>query len=231
MNLDPDEAETSDPSVPPPPPALSDSMRHFVLSNPPILEPVILFCTHVLRMRDTRCCSIITRVIRSILQDFAPPLNTPTAVTIREFISSEVLRACITSVHEPYFVDMQKDLAQLIASIWILYGPSTATPRSVMLSLPGMSEARVTNTEIALTRSTSSRQQRALILDLLDGLRGVSISEQGKILGSREERRKARSAMQARYMTNEMEGQEKTGTSKVDIDDGPDLGGVADMFG
>ncbi|KKA20307.1 Nuclear import and export protein Msn5 [Rasamsonia emersonii CBS 393.64] len=228
---DPDEAETSDPSVPPPPPSLSDSMRHFVLSNPPILEPVILFCTHVLRMRDTRCCSIITRVIRSILQDFAPPLNTPTAVTIREFISSEVLRACITSVHEPYFVDMQKDLAQLISSIWILYGPSTSTPRSVMLSLPGMSEARVANTEIALMRSTSARQQRALILDLLDGLRGVSIAEQGKILGSREERRKARSAMQARYMTNEMEGQEKTGPSKVDIDDGPDLGGVADMFG
>jgi exportin-5 len=100
-----------------------------------------------------------------------------------------------------------------------------------MLSLPGMNEHRVSQTEAALLRSTSARQQRALILDLLEGLRGVSVSEQGKILGSREDRRKARSAMQERYMTTtnaEMEGQQQ---SRVDIDDGPDLGGLADMFG
>ncbi|KAB8220541.1 armadillo-type protein [Aspergillus novoparasiticus] len=224
---DPDE-EPADPSAPHPQPALSDSIRHFVLSSPEIFEPLMLFCTHALRMRDTRCCSIITRVIRSILQDFAPPNNSPTTVQIREFICSEVLKACITSVHEPYFVDMQKDLAQLISSIWVLYGSSTPTPRSVILSLPGMDEQRVAMTEASLVRSTAARQQRALILDLLEGLRGVSIAEQGKILGSREERRKARSALQERYMTAEMEGQQN---NKVDINDGPDLTGVADMFG
>ena len=188
----------------------------------------MLFCTHALRMRDTRCCSIITRVIRSILQDFAPPNSTSTVITIREFISSEVLMACIASVHEPYFVDMQKDLAQLIASIWVLYGSSSSTPRSVILSLPGMTDLKVKNTEEALIRSTSSRQQRALILDLLDSLRGVSIAEQGKILDSREERRRARSALQERYMTSEMEGQQNT---KVNINDGPDLEGIADLLG
>lgn len=224
---DPDE-EPADPSVPLPPPALSDSIRHFVLSSTEIFEPVMLFCTHALRMRDTRCCSIITRVIRSILQDFAPPNNSQTVITIREFISSEVLKACITSVHEPYFVDMQKDLAQLIASIWVLYGASTPTPKALILSLPGMTEQLVASTEAALVRSTSARQQRALVLDLLEGLRGVSVAEQGKILGSREERRKARSALQERYMSNEMEGQQG---QKVDINDGPDLSGVADMFG
>lgn len=31
-----------------------------------------------------------------------------------------------------------------------------------------------------------------------------------------------------RYMTTEMEGQQST---KVDINEGPDLGGVADLFG
>ncbi|KAL4879609.1 armadillo-type protein [Aspergillus karnatakaensis] len=225
--LDPDN-EPADPSAAQHPPPLSDSIRHFVLSSPEIFEPVMLFCTHALRMRDTRCCSIITRVIRSILQDFAPPESSQTVVTIREFISSEVLKACITSVHEPYFVDMQKDLAQLISSIWILYGSSSPTPKALILSLPGMSEQRVAATEAALLRSTSSRQQRALILDLLEGLRGVSIAEQGKILGSREERRRARSALQERYMSNEMEAQQG---HKVDINDGPDLSGIADMFG
>ncbi|PLB38415.1 karyopherin MSN5 [Aspergillus candidus] len=227
QRANPDE-EPADPSATPAPPAAADSLRNFVLSSPEIFEPVMLFCTHALRMRDTRCCSIITRVIRSILQDFAPPNNTPTTVTIREFISSEVLKACITSVHEPYFVDMQKDLAQLIASIWVLYGSCSSMPRTVILSLPGMDEQRVINTEAALVRSAAARQQRALVLDLLEALRGVSIAEQGKILGSREERRKARSALQERYMSSEMEGQQ---ANKVDINDGPDLAGVADMFG
>ena len=91
-----------------------------------------------------------------------------------------------------------------------------------------MTDLKVKNTEEALIRSTSSRQQRALILDLLDSLRGVSIAEQGKILDSREERRRARSALQERYMTSEMEGQQNT---KVNINDGPDLEGIADLLG
>lgn len=225
---DPDVAET-DPSALPPTPELSDSIRHFVLCSPQIFEPVMLFCTHALRMRDTRCCSIITRVIRSILQDFAPPNDSPTTVTIREFICTEVLKACITSVHESYFVDMQKDLAQLIASIWVLYGGCSHTPRTVFLSLPGLTEQKIAQTEASLHRCASPRQQRALILELLEPLRGISIAEQGKILGSREERRKARSAIQERYMTNEMETQQRQ--PRVDINDGPDLGGVADLFG
>lgn len=225
---DPDRADM-DPSAPQPTPELSDSIRHFVLSSPEIFEPVMLFCTHALRMRDTRCCSIITRVIRSILGDFAPPNDSQTTVTIREFISTDVLKACITSVHESYFVDMQKDLAQLIASILVLYGVASPTPRSVLLSLPGIAEEKVTQTEASLQRCVSPRQQRALILELLEPLRGVSIAEQGKILGSREERRKARTALQERYMTNEMETQQEN--HRVDINDGPDLSGVADMFG
>lgn len=225
---DPDITD-SDPSVPQPTPELSDSIRHFVLSSHEIFEPLMLFCTHALSMRDTRCGSIITRVIRSILADFAPPNNSATAVTIREFICTDVLKACITSVHEPYFVDMQKDLAQLISSIWVLYGFASETPKNVFLSLPGITEQRVAQTEAALQQCTSPRQQRAMILEFLEPLRGVSIAEQGKILGSREERRKARTALQSRYMTNEMETQQSN--HRVDINDGPDLSGVADMFG
>lgn len=97
-----------------------------------------------------------------------------------------------------------------------------------MLSLPGIDPQRVAYAENALLRSNSARQQRALILELLEGLRGVSIAEQGKILDSRVERRKTRSALQEKYMKNEMDGQQ---TTKVDINDGPDLGGIADMFG
>lgn len=81
-------------------------MRSYILSTPFVLKPVILFCTHALRMRDTRSCSLIARVLRSIVPDFAGPSDV--AVEVREFMSTEVLKACITSLHEEYFVEQQK---------------------------------------------------------------------------------------------------------------------------
>lgn len=195
-------------------------MRTFMLSSPTILEPLILFCTHALRMRDSRCCSVITRVLRSIVPEFS--IDTSTAAEVREFISNEVLKACITSLHEPYFVDLQKDLAQLIATIFILYSPKTSAPRQILLSLPGMTEEQVDRVASRLIRVQSGRQQRALVLDLLDGLRGVSISEQGKI--TRHDPRKVRSVMQERYMNVNTVQQNRQ------RDGSPELGGVADMF-
>ncbi|EEH39559.2 hypothetical protein PAAG_08828 [Paracoccidioides lutzii Pb01] len=208
-------------------PSPSDSMRNFILSSPQILEPVILFCTHAIRMKDTRSSAIITRVIRSILEVFVLDVDNPTTRSIREFISTDILKACITSVHDPYFVDMQKELAQLIASIWVLYGVSSNTPTRIIESLPDMSKSKVDATLAALMKSESGRQQRALVLDLLEGLRGVSISEQGRITVPKPVQREPRSILQARY-TTEMEGQED---GKVNINNGPDLTGVADMFG
>ena len=172
-------------------------------------------------MRDSRCCSVITRVLRSIVPEFI--IDTPTAAEIREFISNEVLKACITSLHEPYFVDLQKDLAQLIATIFTLYTTETEAPRRVLLSLPGMTDENVDRFAIRLQRVQSGRQQRALVLDLLAGLRGISISEQGKI--ARPDPRKVRSAMQERYMNVDVRQQQRQ------RDDSPDLGGVSDMFG
>ena len=65
-------------------------MREFVLSSDAVLEPLILFCTHALRMRDSRCCGIIIRVFRSIVPEF-----TEDRADIREFICREVLMAAV----------------------------------------------------------------------------------------------------------------------------------------
>lgn len=72
------------------PPRTEQGMREFVLSSDAVLEPVILFCTHALRMRDSRCCGIIIRVFRSIVPEF-----TEDRADIREFICREVLMAAI----------------------------------------------------------------------------------------------------------------------------------------
>ncbi|KAI9825318.1 MAG: hypothetical protein M1819_000564 [Sarea resinae] len=198
------------------------TMRILILSDPSILEPLILFCTHALQMRDSRCCTIIIKVFRIIIPEFTA--DSPIAASIRDFISNEVLKACITSIHEPYFVDLQKDLAQLIATIVILYSPRTDIPKQILLSLPGQNETKVDTAISRLLKSqVAPRVQRAIVLDLLAGLRGVRISEQGKFASP--DPKKVRSAMQERYMNVEV------GQSKEQRGGSPDLGGIADMFG
>ena len=188
--------------------------RTFILHTPDILKPVILFCTHALRMRDTRACSYIARVLRSLVPEFSG--EGPVEAEVREFISTEVLKSCITSLHDSYFVELQKEFAGLIASILISYGPRTATPKEILLSLPGMSTDRVDRAIRHLLKAQSnSRQQRAIILDLLEGFRGRL---------PRPDPKKMRSKLQEKYMTVDMQTEPKRGPS-------PDLTGVAGMFG
>ena len=203
-------------------------MRTFVLSNPSILEPLVLFCTHALRMRDSRSCSVVTRVLRSIVPAFqdSSEAGSSAAPQVREFISTEVLKACITSIHEPYFVDLQRDLASLIASIILLYAPTTATPRHILLSLPGMGAEKVDRTLDRIIRQGKGDEkfQRAVVLDLLEGVRGVSIHEQGKIETSAP---KGRTKVQERFM----EVDPNAAGNAMGKQESPDLAGVGDMFG
>lgn len=197
-----------------------DTPRSFILQTSEILKPVIIFCTHALRMRDTRACSMIAKVLRSIVPEFTG--DGPVKTDVRVFISTEVLKACITSLHDPYFAELQKDFAQLIASILISYTPCTDTPRQTILSLPGMSTDKLDRAIRHLFKAQqNTRQQRAIILDLLEGFRGVAIHEQGKLL--KPDSKKLRSAMQEKYMAGEVQVNENREKS-------PDLGGIAEMF-
>lgn len=177
------------------------SMRRFCITSSTILEPLLLLLAHAIRMRDTRCCGIVLRVYRSLVPEFATEQNSPLAPAIREFISTEVLKACISSLNEAYFVDLHKDIAQLIASILLHYSPHTDTPRQILLSLPRIEEKAVTKCIDYITRQgTQQRQQRALVLDLLRDIKGVSISEQGRISKNASQARKERSKMQQEFM-------------------------------
>lgn len=197
------------------------SMRKFCLTSSIILEPLLLFCTHAIRMRDSRCCGVVLRVFRSIIPDFAASQDSPLSSTIREFISTEVLKASISSLNEPYFVDLQKDLAQLIASILIHYSPVTDTPRQILLSLPGIHATSVDKCiDYIIRQGMQQRQQRALVLDLLRDLKGISISEQGRITKSASVVRKERSKMQQEFMKEPSENRQPS----------PSLEGVAGMF-
>lgn len=210
--------------------ASSSSSRLLVLSDPSILEPLILFCTHTLRTRDSRCCTLICRVLRSMIPVFntepSSPSHSPSHPQIREFICTEVLKACITSLNEPYFVDVQRDLATLIANILSSYSDKTETPRAVILSLPDMAPHRVDDALAKIRSLSSERQQRALVLSLLEGVRGVSIHEQGRIEQKRGRKKKEGFVAQLQEQSG-MEVQNEG----IQRGNSPGLEGMADMFG
>lgn len=201
-------------------------MRKLILTSPELLEALAVFATHTLRMRDSRSCAVVCRLLRDLVPEFQ---TDETAALIREFFSTEVLRACITSIHEPYFAETQKELAGLVAAIIVHYSPKTGTPRLVMMSLPNMSEGTVSRHFDALMKATGERQQRSQVLALLDGVRGISIHEQGKI---RKPARRSRTRMDEQFTTVNAGG--ANGDVPVDPVDGrqsPDLAGVAQLFG
>ncbi|CAG8954882.1 hypothetical protein HYFRA_00008569 [Hymenoscyphus fraxineus] len=202
-------------------------MRQFCLTNSTILEPLLTFLAHAIRMRDTRCCGVVLRVYRSIIPEFASPQDSPINSSIREFISTDVLKACISSLNEPYFIDLHKEIAQLIACILIVYSPLTNTPRQILLSLPGIQEKAVDKCIEYITRAgTQQRQQRVLVLELLKDLKGVSISEQGRITKGPGTSRRERSKMQQEFMKEQPKTEAPGGGRRPS----PSLEGVAGMF-
>ena len=162
--------------------APSKTMRAFVLSNATILGPLITFCAHVLGFPDTRSCSIILAPIKSMCQEFKHDRVLSHAT--REFISNVILRATITAFLDPHMVEIQHSLASLIAEIYQSFSPVTPTPRKVLMELPGVTLAKLEMVDSRLSIEHDERQSRSLMASLLDGLKGLNISQQGRIPGT-----------------------------------------------
>ena len=160
-------------------------MCDFLLSTPSVLEPILMFCNSTIRVRDTRSVVTIVRVLRTLLPRFKE--KSP----IRDYFCNDILKSAITSLHEPYFVDCQKELASLIAGIIHL---DEDIPRSIILSLPGMGDQYRVDRRLAKLRGSNrsdERMQRSIVLDLLSSIKGVSIHEQGRIQRSAPKKRSA----------------------------------------
>ena len=240
------------------------SLRKFCLMHQEIVEPLLIFCTHGIRMKDTRCCSMVVRLFLSLVPEFqsnhnsasrqtsqtqspghdpkeevpltdTSPVSPEIASHIREYISTEVLKACITSFHEGYFVEVQKELASLIAAIIVYYSPVTSTPKDVLSQLPNINLAELQKLEAYTAKPGShTRQQRAIVLEVLKDLKGVSMSEMGKLpknsgIGSRN-RKTTRSKMAQQFMTDNsaQQGQQTTRGEKRATPDA--LDGVSYLF-
>ncbi|EXJ89970.1 hypothetical protein A1O3_03037 [Capronia epimyces CBS 606.96] len=230
------------------------TMREFLLSNVRILDRLLLFVTHALAYKDTRSCYTMLGAVQRMVPDFAfdQYISGQEATAVREFISTDMLKTAITCLNDGYFADQQQYYAQLIATIWLSYGlpvhvsatetvpaherpPLTSTPRDVILSLPGMSDDKVDKTAAQLVQEglgARSKKLRAIILALLEGVRGVRVSELGKI-----DMRQQQSKILEKYKQRELLGMQgvedgllQGGAGPGGPDDGVDFSGVADMF-
>jgi exportin-5 len=224
----------------------SQSMADFVLSNQQVLEPLLVFTTHALTFKDTKATQTMILTAQRIIPAFINEnyLHGDAAASVREFISSETLKAAITALHDSHFADYQQYFAQLIAQIWLAYGlpahvpasetspahdrPAlTATPQNILLSLPSMTETKIHAAAEKLLKeglNGKSKKLRAIVLHLLESVRGVRISELGKI-----DIRAQQSRILEKYKQRESLGMQ--GIEIKPEAEGPDLGGVADMFG
>ncbi|RVX75416.1 hypothetical protein B0A52_00769 [Exophiala mesophila] len=227
------------------------SMREFLLSNTQILDRLLVFITHAIAFKDTKCAYNMLMAATRLVPDFGNDqyISGEVAEAVRGFISSDMLKTAITCLNDGYFADHQQHYAQLIATIWMSYGlpvhvpasetgpahdrPAlTSAPRDVILSLPGMTEAKVDQAAAQLLQEGSGgsgkhKKLRAIVLSLLEGVRGVRLSELGKI-----DMRPQQSKILEKYKQRELLGMQGLEESHhVNTDDGPDLGGVADMFG
>jgi exportin-5 len=208
-----------------------------------VVVPLLVFCKNAIGMRDGRCCGVALRIFRSIVPEFQGtstgsfPIPPETTNEVREFISTEVLRASIQSLHNPYFVDSQKDIGSLIAAILANYTTLTSSPRNVLLSLNNVKPQDVDQAIDYVSRpGVPSRQQRAIVLDLLKDLKGVSISEMGKLnkgAGTKAERgskKASRSKMAQEFMTPDVSHNDAVNPGTASLRKTPDLEGVASMF-
>lgn len=220
----------------------SQSMADFVLSNQQILEPLIVFTTRSLTFKDTKATQTMLITAQRLIPAFLG--DGDGVASAREYISSEMMKSAITAFNDGYFADYQQYYAQLIATIWLAYGlsthipstpdqpaherpPLTTTPRDLLLSLPNMAEAKVDSAAQKLLKegmAAKSKRLRAIIMNLLDDVKGVRMSDLGKI-----DTRAQQNRILEKYKQRESLGMQ--GVDARDEAEGPDLGGVADMFG
>lgn len=167
-----------------------------------------------------------------------PWVPAETSSAIREYISRDIVMACVTSLHEPHFVEQQKELAGLIAAIVVHYSYLSTTARDVLVSLPNMKPAEVDKgIEFMVRSGTSSRGQRAVILELLRNLKGVSVSEMGKLSKSvglpssqATSRKTTRSMMAQKFMMAPESTNDTTTAAGADVDTANGLDGLAGLF-
>jgi exportin-5 len=176
----------------------------------------LLFGKSALRVRDSHSVSCVLATLKEVVPLFREP------GPVHDFICDELLKSAIMSLHEPYFVEQQRDLAALIVHIILLDGDLAGR---VICSLPVLSSQpdKVATAIERIQSCHSERVGRALVLELLEQIRGLSIHEMGRIGGPKKS--KTHQKLLDQYaMSLDM-------PPKIDRGGSPSLEGVGELLG
>ncbi|KAF2148856.1 hypothetical protein K461DRAFT_232319 [Myriangium duriaei CBS 260.36] len=217
------------------PQGAGESLKTAILTSPEMASPVLEFLIASLRMRDSRCVAIATQIFRSFIPFIAQeqeqnPALAEMMTAIQYKLSTDALQTAITSLNEPHFVDIHKDLAWLIASIIHNCSGGDDIPARVLASLQGMEPDRVRIAVDDIRNSKREREQRGIVLELLEGIRGVRISEMGKvgIGGNREDAAQKAKREKGKWLSS---GGMEVETAGIVRGNTPPEGGLGAMFG
>ncbi|KAF1988177.1 hypothetical protein K402DRAFT_329073 [Aulographum hederae CBS 113979] len=205
--------ETAPISNPPAEPHMRE-LSEFVVTTPVMLQPVLALVKNAIGMRDIRCCK---NAVRTLIDSFRH-----LKILKRAFLCDDVLKVAITSLHDDYFADVQRDLAILISMIIALDDPVT---RALILTIEGIDDDRARVNDLfqqIVNSSRDPRRGRDLTLELLRSVRGRSLQEQGRIR-EMPTRTRTRTAMEDQYMRVDEAPTIQRGGS-------PNLEGVGDLF-
>jgi len=246
----------------------SPPLRNLLINDESTLSPILEFLTAALAIQDTRCVTFITQIIRSLIPLFLPPKqsSTPTSPTTssdpsdnpppknppsalpqmnpdlqhfaRNHIATSTFQTALTSLHEPYFVDIQRELASLLSSIIHYYSPHTDNaPGRILLTISSLDPNKVEQAVGRIVNSQRSgsgeKEQRGVVLDLLEGIKGVRVSEVGKVaFGDRKSDRAKRGWSQYGNGNGSNGGMDvETNVNKIQRGGTPPEGGLDGMFG
>lgn len=210
-----------------------DSFRTIVMNNPATAPPIVNFLIASLRMRDSRCVTITTQIFRSIIPFVAhqqDPDKAELMTMIQQSLATDGLQTAIMSLNDQHFVDIHKDLASLIACIIDNCPVNDDMPTQVLKSLQNMDPVRVDNAVKGIRSSNREREQRAIVLGLLEGIRGVRISELGKlgIGGNRDDAAKKSKHDKGKWLAPGGMEVERSGIVRGNT---PPEGGLGNIFG
>jgi len=147
--------------------------REFLLTNNAVLEKFLPLCTRLLTIHDTRSCSSAIRIFRSILPELVDA-----GPEVKTYICTQIFRSALEAMHDPYFSELQRDIAYVITVIYVGFSDFSLAPRETLASV--LPEARVAKLHERLETTRSQRTQRSVILEALESIKGVPRSEMGR---------------------------------------------------
>lgn len=139
------------------------AIRKLVLGLPQLLAPFVRLCCHLVTFKDTKCCFNTILVVRFFLDEVL--LRSDEA---DKFVCDQLMRALLQVLMDDFFADAHAETAYALTLLYVTLRTKSSYPLEVLHTLlPGLTDAQLRNFEVQLGQQTALRQQRLVVLELI----------------------------------------------------------------